>query len=302
MRKSRAFSLTASAVLLAATLFVVLPSPSATVSAETSEPAPSDISIGEPPELVDLPTVPEEPAKSPPASLADAEVMPSPGGTEPQPVAPETTLPEPTQPPAQPPTQPPTNAPAVRKPIYRLPADRREIVLTFDDGPSRQTRTILEILAAEGVPAVFFWVAGLDGVQMAPELLARGHKLGSHSMSHADLSRLNSLGQRAEIADSTAILSAAAQERITYFRPPYGAWNEDTLKLAAESGLSTVMWDVDSRDWALANDPDRIVANVLQEVQEGSIILLHERPQTVQVLPRLIRELRTQGYSFSLLP
>lgn len=186
--------------------------------------------------------------------------------------------------------------------MYRLPADRRDIVLTFDDGPSRQTRAILEILAAEDVPAMFFWVAGLDGVQMAPDLLARGHKLGSHSMSHADLTKLNGAGQQAEIGDSSAILTAASHEKINYFRPPYGAWNENTLQIAAEHGLSAVLWDVDSRDWALANNPDQIVANVLQEVQEGSIILLHERPQTVQVLPRLIRALRAQGYSFGLLP
>ncbi|MDB4897766.1 MAG: polysaccharide deacetylase [Firmicutes bacterium] len=74
------------------------------------------------------------------------------------------------------------------------------------------------------------------------------------------------------------------------------------IQSAKALGLTVVMWDVDSRDWDLAAHPEQIVPNVMSHVRSGSIILLHERSQTVKVLPQLIKALRAAGYSFQALP
>ncbi|MFB5084054.1 hypothetical protein H9Q17_07845, partial [Symbiobacterium thermophilum] len=89
---------------------------------------------------------------------------------------------------------------------------------------------------------------------------------------------------------------------VRFFRPPYGEHDRQIREIAAARGMSTVLWTVDSRDWALADDPEQIVANVLQQVKPGALILIHERAQTLAVLPDLIRALREAGYTFIPLP
>lgn len=184
------------------------------------------------------------------------------------------------------------------QPIHRLPPGRRDIVLTFDDGPSQFTQAILEILATEKVPAAFFWIAGANGIEMAESVVAQGHQLGTHTVDHLRLTAVGRQEQHRNLADSVALLELAGRQPVSLMRPPYGAWNEDTLLAAQELGLTTVLWSVDSRDWELPGQPHQIVANVLAQVQEGAIILLHERAQTVEALPQIIRALRAQGYTF----
>lgn len=178
----------------------------------------------------------------------------------------------------------------------------REVVLTFDDGPSNFTEEILSILEEEQVPAVFFWVAGKSQIQLAREVLASGNQLGSHTVGHMRLTTLGSRDRLEEMAQSLEILEAAGGAPVQYLRPPYGAYDAETLDIARELGIALVTWNVDSRDWELAANPDQIIVNVLNEVRPGSIILLHERQQTVQILPQLISALRDEGYTFGLLP
>lgn len=188
-------------------------------------------------------------------------------------------------------------------PLYRLNPDRPEVVLTFDDGPGAYTAQILDILAAEGVPAAFFWLSGnIGGLHHAKDVIAAGHQLGSHSVGHPQLTRLSATAVAWEIEHSQAILADAAGQPIVLFRPPYGAYNRDIVAMTAAAGMATVMWDVDPRDWDRASHPHEIVPAVMAGVRPGSIILLHERRQTVAILPDLIAALREAGYSFRLLP
>lgn len=186
--------------------------------------------------------------------------------------------------------------------VYSIATQSREVVLTIDDGPSRYTAEILAILKEEQVPAAFFWIAGTGRLDLAGEIVAQGHQLGTHSMTHARLPGLTADGQRHELGQSRRRLEEAGQSKVHLFRPPYGAYDDQTLKIAQAEGLQVVLWNVDSRDWALANNPDQIVANVLHQVKPGSVILIHEQPQTVKVLPDLIKRLRHEGYTFRLLP
>lgn len=230
----------------------------------------------------------ESPASDPPADLPETGL-------------PATDLPEPEPPVTEiEPTTPPASV-GPMQPWFHLPNGRRDIILTFDDGPSQYTRAILEILAAEQVDAAFFWVAGQDGLEMATEVIAHGHQLATHTVGHVNLAAMGRPAQQAELAASVAMLETAGRQNISFMRPPYGAWNEDTLQAAQELGLATILWNVDSQDWALPGKPDQIIANVLEQVHEGAIILLHERAQTVEALPQLIRALRAQGYTFGLL-
>lgn len=207
-----------------------------------------------------------------------------------------------TPPPPSPQTPaPPAEEPAP-KPLHRLATDQPDLVLTFDDGPTDLTRSFLKVLKENDVHATFFWLPKAGRMEAGPDLVAAGHQLGTHSRSHAQMTKLNPADQQAELAQSQSALEQASGAPVAFFRPPYGAYDATTLKSAARCGLTTVLWDVDPRDWQNGRTPEQIVAEVMRQVKPGSIILMHERPQTLAALPTLIQRLRAAGYRFRPLP
>lgn len=189
--------------------------------------------------------------------------------------------------------------------VSRGGGDRMEIALTFDDGPQPPyTGQVLDILARYGVPATFF----CTGMYAAawPEYLVRmrdeGHTVANHTWSHPFLFEL-SRPQLTEQLDRTndAIAAATGEAAPTLFRPPYGSRTAEVLRWLAESGLTTVLWDVAPDDWQLPG-ADTIAARVLGEARPGSIVLLHDsggdRSQTVAALVPIIEGLLGQGYTF----
>lgn len=188
-------------------------------------------------------------------------------------------------------------------PLIRIDVVGKQVILTFDDGPSRYTEEILKILAEEGIQAVFFFLGHAEHVpELARKVVELGHQVGTHTLNHLRLPDLKPEQWQAEILAGKEILERISGDVVSYFRPPYGRRTQEIMEFAAEQGLVTVLWDIDSRDWELAENPEQIVENVLSQVRPGSIILLHERPQTVEVLPELIAALREAGFTFEPLP
>ena len=179
----------------------------------------------------------------------------------------------------------------------------KSVLLTFDDGPSaRFTPTILDILARFGVRGVFFEVGRNvgKGAEQTRRILASGHALANHSFTHAFLPKLDADHLGHQLADTNQALQAAVNEKTVLFRPPYGARNEQVLRAAAALGMKTVLWNIDSMDWA---DPipqsiaNRVVTQV--ERQKHGIILFHDiHERTTEALPLVIAELQKRGYTF----
>ena len=170
-------------------------------------------------------------------------------------------------------TTAPTDADDGNIVYYRRRNDRMEIALSFDDGPHpTYTQEILSILAEYGVPATFFMVG--ENVLYYPEaaeaVLAAGHEIGNHSYDHRRLTKLNEAG-------------------VTVRR------------VARAEGYRLILWDIDTRDWA-HTPPDTITRNVLESVQAGDIILMHDYighdSPTPAALRRLIPALLERGYRF----
>jgi peptidoglycan/xylan/chitin deacetylase (PgdA/CDA1 family) len=179
----------------------------------------------------------------------------------------------------------------------------RQVVLTFDDGPGRHLPEILDVLRAEDVPAVFFWQTRLLYPERPWErVLAEGHMIGTHTIKHPDLRRLDYDEQYKELSISKEKIERVTGQAVRYFRPPFGQYDTCTLSACRELSLTPVMWSIGSFDWSLKGDPARIVSNVVSHLAPGAIVLLHELPQTLQVLPELIRSIRAAGYGFALLP
>lgn len=122
--------------------------------------------------------------------------------------------------------------------------------ITFDDGPSRNTPQLLDLLDQYGIPATFFLLG--KQAELHPDLVRRivaeGHEVGNHSFSHPNLRLLPPERKIEEIRRTDAILRSLGAAPL-FLRPPYGAFDRHTVDAAEALGLSVVLWSVDSRDW-----------------------------------------------------
>lgn len=191
----------------------------------------------------------------------------------------------------------------------------KTIAFTFDDGPHpRYTEEIEAILQQYGVPAVFFQVGrnlgevGQGGeaklganYKVARKLMSDGFVLGNHSYSHAQLSKASGDALKAEIGHTDALLRAVNAERAPLFRFPYGAHNADAMQILNAAQLKSVMWNIDSLDWA-DPVPASIADRVLRTIdKEGSgIVLFHDiHERTIKALPLVLDRLVADGYQFA---
>jgi peptidoglycan-N-acetylglucosamine deacetylase len=182
-------------------------------------------------------------------------------------------------------------------------ARKKVVALTFDGGPSGYTRQIDRILQRKHVRATFFWVGSrVDGWETVVKRVDRqGHEIANHSWLHDDLTMLPASAIRSQLARTNRVLARLTGERPRIFRPPYGAVNPTVRRVAADLGMRTVIWDLDSIDWM--SPCAEIAARVRRGVRHRSIVLLHDgggnRAPTVCALPRIIRDLRARGYRFA---
>ena len=181
-------------------------------------------------------------------------------------------------------------------------ATDRRIALTFDDGPSDQTPTVLEVLAAAGARATFFLqgqaVAGREPI--VRRTVAEGHELGNHLYSHPHVGDLSDEELREEITSTTEVIHRAGEAAPRLVRPPYGEDAGRVARVAEALGLGpTVLWSVDPGDWA-DTSAEEITGRVLASARPGAIVLLHDgrrdRSRTIEALPEMLAGLRRQGY------
>ena len=172
------------------------------------------------------------------------------------------------------------------------------IALTFDDGPSPlYTERLLDGLKERGVVATFF-VTG-ENAESCPDLIRRekadGHLIGNHTYSHIQLTSDNKEVFREELVKTNKILKAITGENVTYIRPPYGSWDKS---LEQDLNMFPVLWNVDPLDWCTP-DAGLVMSRVLQQVEDGDIILLHDYYDTsVTAALMIVDEMKKQGYEF----
>nr|WP_235584342.1 polysaccharide deacetylase family protein [Massilia sp. MS-15] len=199
--------------------------------------------------------------------------------------------------------------------IFGKTLPKKTVVLTFDDGPHRRyTEEIAAILKQYNAPAIFFSVGrnigSLDaqgkarlngGADVMRRLKQSGYVLANHSFSHAQLSKQSGEGLRAEILNTDTLLKAVDPQRSALFRFPYGARNREAMQALESAQLTSVMWNIDSLDWA-DPVPSSIADRVLRSVdKEGrGIILFHDiHERTVKALPAILDRLVADGYQFA---
>ncbi|WP_052947997.1 polysaccharide deacetylase family protein [Aneurinibacillus tyrosinisolvens] len=191
------------------------------------------------------------------------------------------------------------------KMISKIPLVQKTVYLTFDDGPGKYTQQMVDILNKNQIQGAFFWIGKNlkdKDIPIAKQMLSSGHVIGTHTMYHEKLRQKPKQVQVKMIQDSTRYTSQKIGAPIYYFRPPYGAVDANTLAASKETNQILAYWNVDSLDWKYPHNPGLVLKNIETEVKPGSIILLHEKEQTVQLLPQIINLLKKKGYAFAPLP
>jgi peptidoglycan-N-acetylglucosamine deacetylase len=191
--------------------------------------------------------------------------------------------------------------------VFHGPTNKREIALTFDDGPwwEPPASRFVSLLAREHAPATFFEVGEHIATYdphgtIERQMLADGDMIGDHTWSHPDLLGLSPARQREQIARAAAaIRNATGGFEPCLFRAPDGTANSRLVAMARSMGFATVQWDVDPRDWALPGT-SAIVNNVIAHAHAGAIVEEHfgggPRYETLDALPQEIALLRAHGY------
>lgn len=192
--------------------------------------------------------------------------------------------------------------------VHRVDTSEKVIALTFDDGPSADTKEILNVLRLHEVPATFF-ILGKNAEQF-PELVRQiheeGHDIGNHSYSHQPLIFKSLVFIQEEIEKTDQIIKQSGYQGTIHFRAPYGRKLIGLPWVLYKSKRPHILFDVIPDDWATPG-VDTIVNRILAQTKPGSIILCHDgngdnvgqdRSQTIQAIPIVIQELRAAGYQF----
>jgi peptidoglycan/xylan/chitin deacetylase (PgdA/CDA1 family) len=176
------------------------------------------------------------------------------------------------------------------------------LAITFDDGPHPQnTPRLLNILKERNIKATFFVVGQLakEHPNIIRRILAEGHEIGNHTMTHPTITRLSADKLQREIGGTHKALVDIAGYHTRLFRPPGGATNA-TLKqkFYDEYGYCTILWSVDPNDWKRPG-VSVVTSRLVNGAHNGAILLCHDlHAPTVDAMPNTLDSLLTKGYHF----
>ena len=181
------------------------------------------------------------------------------------------------------------------QPPHYVDPEGKLLCLTFDDGPSNQySPQLIAALRKYDARATFF-ICGYrltkEAIELTRQSVLLGNEYGSHTQSHPNLTELSNADAVNEIMTPYNDLKNAYGYEMKLMRPPYGAVNKEAIE---QTGLTPILWTVDSLDWSLRNGP-QIVENVKKEAESEDIILFHDIYDTsieaaVDLIPYYVEE------------
>lgn len=177
--------------------------------------------------------------------------------------------------------------------IRDIDGEKPMVALTFDDGPSVYTDSILDTFEQYGQRCTFFIVG--DRISWNEDQTKReaalGCEQGNHTYGHNRLTSLTDTEMKEKLKGTDDELIRVTGEPSTCLRPPEGKWNET---LQAVCGCPIILWSVDSRDWE-SKDTESIKKHVIGKVKDGDIVLMHDlykatADAVIDIVPALIDE------------
>lgn len=174
---------------------------------------------------------------------------------------------------------------------------KKYVALTFDDGPGKYTKELVDLLVKNNVKASFFMVGQNIKNYKSSVKYAYDNEMEicNHSQNHKNLKNLSKEDIEYEINSVDDMLEEIIGERARYYRSPGGNQNENVLNTISKP---CILWNVDTRDWE-SRDTQKIISKTLKEVDDGDIILMHEiYKTTLDAVEPIIIKLKEKGYNF----
>ncbi len=199
-----------------------------------------------------------------------------------------------------------SNMPKEYGALYMGEPDDKTIYLTFDAGYSNENlEKTLDVLKEENVQGAFFILPGI--IKNSPETVKRmadeGHMVCNHSTHHCNMAKITSYEEFQKELEGIETLykDSFGLEMEKFFRPPEGAFSEQTLEFCRKAGYTPVFWSFAYADWDNNSqpNPEKSLNKILSNTHNGMVLLLHPTSKTnAEILKPLIAELKDQGYSF----
>jgi peptidoglycan/xylan/chitin deacetylase (PgdA/CDA1 family) len=181
--------------------------------------------------------------------------------------------------------------------------EQKEIILTFDDGPQvNTTKAILDALEHHCTKATFFSIGkmALGLPEILRDVIKRGHTVGSHTMTHANIRKKKSAKDGVDEIEMglSAVRRAAGVPIAPFFRYPYLQDSPETLEHLASRNVAAFSMDVDSFDFKFRNAEQMVKDTMAKLDKKGKgILLMHDiQPVTAKAMPALLDALKASGY------
>jgi cellulose synthase/poly-beta-1,6-N-acetylglucosamine synthase-like glycosyltransferase/peptidoglycan/xylan/chitin deacetylase (PgdA/CDA1 family) len=185
----------------------------------------------------------------------------------------------------------------------------RTIALTFDDGPDPVwTPRILDVLRKHDVHATFFVIgsAAIDNPDLVRRMVAEGHEIGVHTLTHIDLGGAPEWRRQLEVQGAQETITGITGRAASLLRPPYSSENDavtdgnwSAMQASADEGYLTVLSTLDSGDWRTPGVV-AIERNLTTAGTQGQVALMHDgggdRAQTVGALDSALSRFSERGF------
>lgn len=176
---------------------------------------------------------------------------------------------------------------------------KREITITFDDGPHPViTPKLLDILDSNKITVTFFCTGSnvAEFPEITGNIISKGHIIGNHSYGHSKFfDLLSATKMKSEILRTNQIITSITGKIPVLFRPPYGVTNPMLRKAINLTNMISVGWSLRSLDTVKSSDT--VLAKLKTNTNPGDIILFHDtNPHIITIIEDYIIWLQKNDY------
>lgn len=183
--------------------------------------------------------------------------------------------------------------------VWKIPTSRKELFLTFDDGPTPGiTEQTLDLLDRYGAKATFFIIGDKAAryPELVKEIVKRGHQTGNHTYHHLKGWSTEDQVYFNDIEQANLLLDTKL------FRPPYGKISRSQIA-KLDNSYHIIMWTVLSADFDNSITPEKCAWNVIDNSEKGAIIVFHDSEKAsermLHALSKTLKHFSAKGYQFN---
>ncbi|MGE3824886.1 MAG: polysaccharide deacetylase family protein [Bacteroidia bacterium] len=187
------------------------------------------------------------------------------------------------------------------KTLCEVKTDKKEIAITFDDGPDKNvTPALLEVLNKHSAKAAFFCIGRkIEGNEaVLKKIDSEGHVIGNHSFSHSNFFDFFTAGKmKREFEQSDKLVFDAIGKQMNFYRPPYGITTPAMKKAVKEKQYETIGWSVRSMD-SMQKNEQKLMNKLTKQLKPGAVFLFHDTwTGVVPLMDKFLTEAKAQGYT-----